>query len=113
MPSAAPSANGEAAVRAAARHARPSGRLGPARDGTLTRWIPRPRLMPGALAARRRREVAVTIAILLALNLLVWIVRPDWESRLAAASSLLVAPSAILFVRQLLVRVARPARVAG
>ena len=40
--------------------------------------------MPGELAARRRREVAATIAILVALNLLVWIVRPDWEARLAA-----------------------------
>ena len=49
--------------------------------------------MPGTLAARRRREVAATIAVLVALNLLVWIVRPDWEARLGAAVvSLLVAP---------------------
>jgi hypothetical protein len=57
--------------------------------------------MPGVLAARRRREVAATIAILLALNLLVWIVRPDWQARLAAlVVSALVAPILHLFVRR-------------
>ena len=82
--------------RAAERAARAA-----ARRRALTRWIPRTRLLPGELAARRRREVAVTIAILVALNVLVWIVRPDWESRLAAAAvSLLVAPVLHLFVRR-------------
>ena len=84
----------EAAVRAAAR-ARANERRArsAARKRTLTGWVPRARLMPGTLAARRRREVATTIAILVALNLLVWIVRPDWPARLGAfVVSLLVAP---------------------
>ena len=72
-----------------------------ARKKALTGWLPRPRLLPGEFAARRRREVAATIAILVALNLLVWIVRPDWEARLAAAAvSLLVAPVLHLFIRR-------------
>jgi hypothetical protein len=67
----------------------------------MTGWLPRPHLMPGTLAARRRREVAATTAILLALNLLVWIVRPDWQARLAAlVVSLLVAPILHVFVRR-------------
>jgi hypothetical protein len=57
--------------------------------------------MPGELAARRRREMAATIALLLALNILVWIVRPDWESRLGAVVvSVLVFPVLLLFVRK-------------
>ena len=45
--------------------------------------------------------MAATIAILVALNLLVWIVRPDWQARLAAlVVSLLVAPILHLFVRR-------------
>jgi hypothetical protein len=72
-----------------------------ARRDALTRWLPKSRLLPGEFAARRRREAAATIAILVALNLLVWVIRPDWESRLAAAAvSLLVAPVVHLFVRR-------------
>jgi hypothetical protein len=72
-----------------------------ARRQALTGWLPRSRRLPGELAARRRREVATTIAILVALNLLVWIVRPDWASRLGAlAVSVLVAPVLHLFVRR-------------
>ena len=57
--------------------------------------------MPGAARRPTTREVAATIAILLALNLLVWIVRPDWEARLAAlVVSLLVAPILHVFVRR-------------
>ena len=71
-----------------------------ARKKALTGWLPRVNLMPGTLAARRRREVAVTIAILVALNLLVWIVRPDWQARLGAlVVSVLVVPVLLLFVR--------------
>ena len=75
----------EAAVKAAAR-ARTAERRAraTARKRTLTGWLPRPHVMPGTLAARRRREVAATIAVLVALNLLVWIVRPDWQARLGA-----------------------------
>jgi hypothetical protein len=92
-----------AAAARAAVHAREAERRARtrARKAALSRWLPRSRLLPGELAARRRREVAVTVAILVALNLLVWIVRPDWESRLAAAAvSLLVAPVLHLFVRR-------------
>jgi hypothetical protein len=86
----------EARAREAERRARWS-----ARRQSLTRWLPRSRPLPGALAARRRREVATTVAILVALNLLVWIVRPDWASRLGAlAVSVLVAPVLHLFVRR-------------
>ena len=92
----------EAAVRAAARAREAERRArSAARKKSLTGWLPRPHLMPGTLAARRRREVATTIAILLALNLLVWIVRPDWQARLAAlVVSLLVAPILHVFVRR-------------
>ena len=71
------------------------------RRAALTRWLPRSRLLPGELAARRRRELAATVAILVALNLLVWIVRPDWQARLAAlVVSVLVAPILHLFIRR-------------
>ncbi len=92
----------EAAVRAAARARETERRTrSTARRRRLAAWLPTSRLMPGALAARRRREVAATIAILLALNTLVWIVRPDWQARLAAlVVSLLVAPILHLFVRR-------------
>jgi len=33
--------------------------------------------MPGALAARRRAELMAAAGVLLLLNVLVWIVRPD------------------------------------
>jgi hypothetical protein len=83
-----------AAVKAAARAREAERRArAAARKRALTGWLPRSRLMPGELAARRRREVAATIAILVAVNVLVWIVRPDWEARLGAAVvSVLVAP---------------------
>jgi hypothetical protein len=92
----------EAAVKAAARAREAERRArSAARRQALTRWLPRSRVMPGMLAARRRREVAATIAILVALNLLVWIVRPDWQARLAAlVVSALVAPILHLFVRR-------------
>ena len=92
----------EAAVKAAARARAAERRTrSTARRQRLTSWLPKSRLMPGELAARRRREVAATIAILLALNILVWIIRPDWQARLAAlVVSLLVAPILHLFVRR-------------
>ena len=93
----------EAAVKAAARARQTERRArSAARKRALTGWLPRPNLMPGTLAARRRREVAVTIAILLALNLLVWIVRPDWQARVGAlVVSVLVAPVLhVLLVRR-------------
>ena len=74
-----------AAIKAAARARQAERRSrSVARKQALTGWLPHTRLMPGTLAARRRREVATTIAILVALNVLVWVVRPDWEARLGA-----------------------------
>jgi hypothetical protein len=92
----------EAAIKAAARARQAERRArSAARRQALTRWLPRSRLMPGALAARRRREVATTIAILVALNVLVWVVRPDWQARLGAlVVSALVAPVLHLAVRR-------------
>jgi len=84
----------EAAVKAAARAREAERRTRrAARRRALTGWVPRPRLTPGTLAARRRKEVTVTVCILLALNLLVWLVRPDWQARVGAlVVSILVAP---------------------
>jgi hypothetical protein len=92
----------EAAVRAQARAREAERRArSRARRDAITRWLPKSRMLPGELAARRRREVVATVAILVALNLLVWIVRPDWPSRLGAlAVSVLVAPVLHLFVRR-------------
>ena len=55
-----------------------------ARRQALTGWLPRPRLQPGVLAARRRAELTATFGLLLLLNVLVWLVRPDWAARLGA-----------------------------
>ncbi|MGO4256277.1 hypothetical protein [Marmoricola sp. RAF53] len=45
----------------------------------------------GALAERRRKRTTLLIAALLFLQVLVWIIRPDWEARLAAALVALLA----------------------
>jgi hypothetical protein len=92
----------EAAIKAAARARQAERRArSAARRRALTGWLPRSRPMPGALAARRRREVATTVAILVALNVLVWVVRPDWQARLGAlVVSALVAPVLHLAVRR-------------
>ncbi len=45
----------------------------------------------GALAERRRKRTTLIIAVLLFLQVLVWIVRPDWQARLAAAIIALLA----------------------
>lgn len=39
----------------------------------------------GALARRQRRRTTMLVAVLVCLNILVWVVRPDWQARLAAA----------------------------
>jgi len=89
-------ARAAAGARASERRARST-----ARRRTLAGWLPRPHLMPGTLAARRRREIAATIAILVALNVVVWIVSPEWSARLGAlVVSVLVAPILHLFVRR-------------
>jgi hypothetical protein len=61
--------------------------------------MPKPHLTPGVLAARRRTELMATIGLLLLLNLLVWLVRPDWAARLGAlVVSVLVFPVVRLLV---------------
>lgn len=90
----------EAAIRQAARE-REVGRRSRsrARRQALTGWVPKPHLTPGVLAARRRTELMATIGLLLLLNLLVWLVRPDWAARLGAlVVSLLVFPLLRLLV---------------
>ncbi|NYD41500.1 hypothetical protein [Nocardioides panaciterrulae] len=84
----------EAAVRAAARaRAAERRRRSAARRQAVTRWLPAPRRAPGLLAQRRRRETTVTVCLLLAVNLLVWVTRPEWGLRiLALLVTLLVAP---------------------
>jgi hypothetical protein len=56
--------------------------------------LPRRRSRPtGVLAQRRRRQVGATIAMLLALNVLVWVIFPDWPTRtMVLIVSLLVGP---------------------
>lgn len=72
-----------------------------ARRRALTGWIPRPHLMPGTLAARRRRELVAAAGVLLLLNVLVWIVRPDWAARVGAlVVSIVVFPVVLLAVRK-------------
>jgi hypothetical protein len=47
----------------------------------------------GSLARRRRIRVSLVLALLVAVNVLVWVVRPDWAARLAVALvTILVAP---------------------
>jgi hypothetical protein len=56
----------------------------------------------GTLARRRRRRWSLLVAALVALNVLVWVLRPDWESRLGAlVVSVLAAPvlATLLFPR--------------
>ena len=70
-----------------------------ARKHALTGWIPRPHFTPGGLAARRRTELMATFGLLLLLNLVVWLVRPDWAARLGAlVVSAIVFPVVLLAV---------------
>ena len=82
----------EAAIKAAARAAeaerreRREARRKALRRATTDRL---PRFTPvgrdtGTLARRRRIQRGLLVALLVALNVLVWVVRPDWEARLAA-----------------------------
>ena len=75
----------EAALKAAARRRQVERKArSRARRRSMTGWVPRPHLQPGVLAARRRHELMATFGVLLLLNLLVWLVRPDWAARLGA-----------------------------
>jgi hypothetical protein len=91
----------EAALRSAARASEQERRE---RRAERTRVVRRattdrlPRLTPvgrptGTLARRRRIQTSLVVALLVALNVLVWSVRPDWVARLAVlVVSALVAP---------------------
>jgi Flp pilus assembly protein TadB len=84
----------EQAIRAAAR-ARDEERRqrAVARRRTFTGWLPSARREPGLLAARRRRQLWTTVAALVVLNVVVWVVTPDWAVRTVIAMvSLLAAP---------------------
>ena len=82
----------EAGLRASARAAeaerreRRTARAGAVRRATTDRL---PRRMPtgrstGTLARRRRTQRSLLLALLILLNVLVWVVRPDWSARLGA-----------------------------
>jgi Flp pilus assembly protein TadB len=91
------------AARRSAAHARDRDRRRRrrARREALLGWIPRPHLKPGVIAARRRTEMRAAVGLLLLLNLLVWLVRPDWPARLGALLvSVLVFPVVLLAVRR-------------
>jgi Flp pilus assembly protein TadB len=92
----------DAALRAAARQREAERRArAQARRRTLTGWIPKTRLQPGLLAARRRAELTAAIGLLLMLNLMVWLVRPDWAARLGAlVVSALVFPVVRLMMQR-------------
>ena len=75
----------EAALRAAARQRETERQArSRARRRAMTGWVPRLHLQPGVLAARRRTELMATFGVLFLVNLLVWLVRPDWAARLGA-----------------------------
>jgi hypothetical protein len=85
----------EAALRAAARAAeaeRVERKV--ARKRALTRWLPRPAPRPsGVLAERQRQQTGLMIAVLLTVNVLVWVFFDDWAARaMIAVLTLLVTP---------------------
>lgn len=90
----------EAALRAAARAADQERRERRAARAAAVRRVTTGRLptpgrgrQTGVLARRRSRRTGLLLAFLLAVQVVVWVVRPDWETRLAAlVVSLLVAP---------------------
>ena len=84
----------EAAVVAAARAAEAERReRREARVRSVTSRLPQRRRGPsGILAERRRKQNGALVAILVALNVLVWILSDDWALRLAAAVVSLLAP---------------------
>src|SRR3954462_81849 len=65
-----------------------------ARPRALTGLVPkRHSRQTGALAERRRRQVGITIALVVALNVLVWVFVPGWPTRtMVLCVSLLAAP---------------------
>jgi Flp pilus assembly protein TadB len=100
----------EAALKAAARAAEAERRerraarrraVQRATTGRLPRWSTAGR-QTGTLARRRRRQTSMLVALIIAVQVVVWVVRPDWPARLAAlVVSLLAAPvlARLLFSR--------------
>jgi hypothetical protein len=85
----------EAAQRAAARAAEAArAERRAARRRALTRWLPTQHSrQSGVLAQRRRREAGATVAMVLGINVLVWVFLDDWAARaMSAVVSLLAAP---------------------
>ena len=91
----------EAALKAAARAAeqerreRRAARADAVRRVTTDRLPRRTRTArpTGTLAHRRRVQTWLVLALLIALNVLVWVLTPDWASRLASlVVSVLAAP---------------------
>jgi Flp pilus assembly protein TadB len=98
----------EAAVKTAARAAeaerreRRNARRRTVKHATTGRL---PRLKPvgrptGTLARRRRVQTSLLLTLLFAVNVLVWVVRPDWAARLGVlVVTVLAAPVlAVLFI---------------
>ena len=95
----------EAAVRAAARAADAERRERQrARRRALRNlapsWTPRG-AQTGTLARRARIRTGLVLVALLAVNILVWVVRPDWPARLGGlVVTALVAPVLLVVVRR-------------
>jgi hypothetical protein len=94
----------EVALRAAARAAQAErAERKAARRQRLTRWLPKAAPQPsGVLAERRRQQTGLMIAVLIAVNVLVWVFFVDWSARaMVAVLTLLVFPLAhAMFVRK-------------
>lgn len=85
----------EAALRAAARAAEAErAERRAARKRALTRWLPAPAPRPsGALAEKRRQQTGLLIALMIGVNVLVWVFFAEWSARaMVAVVTLLVAP---------------------
>lgn len=97
LKSAARAGRAERLERRAARRRALRRVAGPAANGRRTGH------QSGVLARRRRSRTSLVAAFLLLVNLVVWVVRPDWEARLAAlVVSILAAPvlATLLFPRR-------------
>ena len=85
----------EAAIIAAARAAQAEKReRRDARSRAVRSRLPSGRKrQTGILAQRRRRQTGATIALVVGLNLLVWVIFPDWPTRvMVLLVSLLAIP---------------------
>ena len=94
----------EAAIQQAARAAEAERReRRAARRRTFQRVLPGARRAgrpTGALARRRRVQIRLLVAVLVSLNVIVWVIRPDWPARLGAlVLTLLVFPMLAVLTR--------------